>query len=82
MGWLFDSKSQMILFDTSNIKDMQDDPYYNFLKDNYLKITLAQPALYFLLGGMPGLVYGFALRTVFTWHVTWAVNSICHVYGR
>lgn len=61
---------------------MKDDPYYKFLKDNYLAITLAQPVLFFALGGMPMLVYGFAARTVFTWHVTWAVNSVCHVYGR
>ena len=61
---------------------MKNDPYYEFLKKNYLNITLAQPVVYFLIGGMPMLIYGFALRTVFTWHVTWAVNSVCHVYGR
>ena len=32
MGWLFDSKEQRILFDTSNVNDMKKDPYYNFLK--------------------------------------------------
>jgi len=61
---------------------MKKDPYYNFLKKNYLSLTLAQPLLYFLIGGPSMLVWGFAVRTVMTWHVTWAVNSVCHVYGR
>ena len=28
------------------------------------------------------MVWGYALRTVMTWHVTWAVNSLSHVWGR
>lgn len=82
MGWLFDSSDQKILFDTSNITDMKADPYYVFLKKNYLAITLAQPVVYFALGGPSMLIWGFAMRTIMTWHVTWAVNSVCHVYGR
>ena len=82
MGWLFDSAATKVLVDTTNSKDMKGDDFYQFLKKNYLNITLAQPLIYFALGGMPGLVWGFAVRTVFTWHVTWAVNSICHVYGK
>lgn len=81
-GWLFDSKTQLILFDTSNVKDLKKDDYYQFLKSNYLWITIGQPAVYFALGGFPALVWGYALRTVFTWHITWAVNSASHIWGR
>jgi len=31
---------------------------------------------------LPGLCWGFALRTVITWHVTWSVNSLSHIWGR
>ena len=82
MGWLFDSSSNALLFDTTNCKDLKKDDFYLWLKKNYLNITLAQPVVYFLLGGFPGLIWGFALRTVFSWHVTWAVNSVSHVWGR
>jgi stearoyl-CoA desaturase (delta-9 desaturase) len=82
MGWLFDSRSNALLFDTTNAKDMKKDDFYVWLKKNYLNITIAQPIVYFLLGGFPGLIWGFALRTVFSWHVTWAVNSISHMWGR
>jgi len=41
MGWLFDSKTQALLFDTTNCKDLKRDDFYMFLKSNYLKITMA-----------------------------------------
>jgi len=31
--------------------------------------------------GLSLLVWGGALRTVFVWHTTWAVNSVTHVWG-
>ncbi|CAE7189256.1 ADS3 [Symbiodinium microadriaticum] len=29
----------------------------------------------------PHVFWGFFARTVWTWHVTWAVNSVSHVWG-
>jgi stearoyl-CoA desaturase (delta-9 desaturase) len=31
--------------------------------------------------GLSLLVWGGALRTVFVWHTTWAVNSVTHIWG-
>lgn len=31
--------------------------------------------------GLSLLVWGVAVRTVFVWHVTWAVNSLTHLWG-
>jgi fatty-acid desaturase len=28
------------------------------------------------------MIWGFAMRTVLTWHITWAVNSVTHIWGR
>jgi stearoyl-CoA desaturase (delta-9 desaturase) len=52
------------------------------LRDDYLKITAVQPLVYYLLGGLPAVIWGFAVRTVFLWHITWAVNSVSHIWGR
>jgi len=41
MGWMVDSKATQLLFETSNVKDLKDQEYYNWLKKHYLKITLA-----------------------------------------
>lgn len=52
MGWLIDSGTQPLLFDTTNVKDLKRDEFYIKLKDNYLNMTIAQPIIYFLLGGL------------------------------
>lgn len=33
------------------------------------------------VGGLPWLVWGFALSTVLLWHGTFTINSLSHVYG-
>ena len=33
------------------------------------------------IGGLPFLIWGTFVRTVFVWHVTWAVNSVSHRWG-
>lgn len=35
----------------------------------------------FALGGLPAVVWGGALRMVWVYHITWAVNSVTHVWG-
>ena len=82
MGWMFDSRTNIILVDQKNVKDLSNQEYYQFLRKHYLKITAAQPLVYYLLGGLPAVVWGFAVRQVVVWHITWAVNSVSHVYGR
>ena len=85
MGWLFDSKTNALLFDTSNCKDLKKDEFYVWLKKNYLAIisdALAIQIVFFLIGGFPAMIWGFAVRTVLQWHVTWCVNSVSHMWGR
>jgi stearoyl-CoA desaturase (delta-9 desaturase) len=43
---------------------------------------LSTALLCFMLGGMSGLIWGAAVRTVFVWHATWCVNSVCHRFGQ
>lgn len=31
--------------------------------------------------GLSLLLYGVVFRTIYTWHVTWAVNSVTHLWG-
>jgi stearoyl-CoA desaturase (Delta-9 desaturase) len=35
----------------------------------------------YLIGGWPGLVYGFLLSTIAVYHVTFAINSLNHLMG-
>lgn len=36
MGWLFDSKVNIHLVDMSNAGDLRKDPFYKWVKNNYL----------------------------------------------
>ncbi|MCC6494369.1 MAG: fatty acid desaturase [Pirellulales bacterium] len=64
---------------------------------NWLWIYLSSMAAFFLLGlaigwplwggaagvrfGLSLVVWGVFVRTVATWHITWSVNSVTHVWG-
>jgi stearoyl-CoA desaturase (delta-9 desaturase) len=37
--------------------------------------------LMFLIGGLPGFVWGFVVSTVLVWHGTFTINSLSHVWG-
>lgn len=82
MGWLLDNTATLErVGDRSNASDM-DEPFYNHLEKYYgVHVGLMFAAL-FAVGGLPAVIWGGALRIVWVWHVTWLVNSACHLWGR
>jgi stearoyl-CoA desaturase (Delta-9 desaturase) len=71
--------------------DLQRDPVVRFVNRTFLlwvALGLAAPfALGWLLsgsviGGLTGLLWGGAVRVFVLHHVTYSINSICHVFGR
>ena len=52
-----------------------------FIEKTYPIHIAASFALLYAFGGLPALVWGGALRTVWVYHVTWFVNSAAHVWG-
>ncbi len=34
------------------------------------------------IAGWRGVLWGTVLRTLALWHLTWCINSVCHVWGR
>ena len=67
--------------ESSNVKDLQSQWFYVFMEQTYeLHILSSAVALYYL-GGWPYLAWGYGLRTVAVWHATFAVNSLCHIWG-
>lgn len=89
MGWMmtpgaFNEKG-------NNSRDLHKFPEIKFLQRQYIWLILTQPILLYALGswlgadyntsGLQLLVWGFFISTVFTWHVTFMVNSVCHRWG-
>jgi len=82
MGWIWNARKLKVLESDTNASDLREQPFYVWLKKTYAWQIVAQASVLFLLGGMPWLLWGFCMRTVLVWNVTWAVNSVCHIWGR
>ena len=65
------------------------DPVLLFFNRYYAVLYIFLAVLVWGIGSLVGgwkiglslFIWGFALRTVYTWHTTWLVNSVCHVWG-
>jgi len=82
MGWLLDGEGTWMRRDKSNAGDLQAQPFYRWLQKTYALNAIVLPIVgLYLFGGLPCVLWGFFARVVWVWHVTWAVNSVSHVWG-
>lgn len=92
MGWMMSAEA----FNEkgANARDLHKFPEIKFLQRQYVWLILGQVACLYGLGawlsvaypdlgtsGLQMMVWGFFVSTVFTWHVTFMVNSVCHRWG-
>lgn len=82
MGWILDQKGTWMRVDKSNATDLSKQFFYRFIQKTYPLHAIVLPivGLYFA-GGLPFVFWGFFVRVVWVWHVTWAINSLSHVWG-
>jgi stearoyl-CoA desaturase (delta-9 desaturase) len=64
------------------MKDFARFPELRWLDRWHLVPAMGYAALLTLAFGLPGLMWGFLVSTVLTWHGTFFVNSLAHVMGR
>ena len=82
MGWLLDNQATVErVAGRNNAQDMAGQPFYRFIAATYPLHVVASAAALFALGGLPWLVWGFCVRTVWVYHITWLVNSAAHCWG-
>lgn len=82
MNWLFDHNSVTEKCGKpNNVGDLEKQPFYRFISKTYILHPVALGALLYALGGFPFLVWGMGVRIVWVYHITWLVNSACHVWG-
>ncbi|XP_034696113.1 palmitoyl-monogalactosyldiacylglycerol delta-7 desaturase, chloroplastic-like [Vitis riparia] len=83
MNWLFDHNSVTEKCGKpNNVGDLEKQPFYRFISKTYILHPVALGALLYALGGFPFLVWGMGVRIVWVYHITWLVNSACHVWGK
>ncbi|PRP93236.1 Fatty acid desaturase [Enhygromyxa salina] len=93
MGWLFaevDSISRKSTW-ARYVPDLLDNPRIWSLHRHYLRLLVLGISLPAVVGGLAtwswhgawmGFLWGGLVRVFLVNHAIWAVNSICHVYGR
>lgn len=62
-------------------KDINQDPFYQFLDKYFLAIQITLAVVFYLIGGWPFVVWGVFVRLVLVYHCTWFVNSATHKFG-
>ena len=88
IGWMFDSEETTAKkFAPDLLKDrmiVMLDRYYWL----WIVLTFALPGLIGLMitgsfsGFLEGVLWGGVVRVFFLHHVTWSINSVCHVFGQ
>ncbi|MGE0550573.1 MAG: acyl-CoA desaturase [Kofleriaceae bacterium] len=80
IGWIFDARRHGTDFE--RIKDFAKYPELRFLNRFDTAFVVAIAVLTLIIGGTTALAWGFFVATVVSWHATFAINSLAHVWGR
>jgi stearoyl-CoA desaturase (delta-9 desaturase) len=79
VGWIMTPRYEATRLDV--MADMARYPELRWLDRHKHVPTFVFGASMFALGGWTGLVWGFLVGTVLLWHVTFAINSVAHLFG-
>jgi stearoyl-CoA desaturase (delta-9 desaturase) len=87
VGWMFEGSPRDL---PKYVPDLRRDPVLRLNHRLFLVWVLAGLAIPALLGGLLtwswmgvllGFLWGGLVRAFFVHHVTWSVNSVCHIWG-
>ena len=83
IGWIFRGTAQMQPESARQrySPDLLRDPYLVWIDKYYWVTAIVVGAILTAIGGWTMLFWGIFLRTVFSWHSTWLVNSATHLWG-
>jgi stearoyl-CoA desaturase (Delta-9 desaturase) len=61
---------------------LREDPLIMFATRTFWLWVVVSLAIPFAIDGWRGLLWGGVVRIFLVHHVTWSVNSVCHVFGK
>lgn len=67
--------------DLAKVKDLAKYPELVWLNEHWWVPGTLYAIATFALGGVPGLVWAWAVPIVLNWHGTFTINSLAHIYG-
>jgi stearoyl-CoA desaturase (delta-9 desaturase) len=80
IGWVL--SPEYTHTDWQAIRDFSKYPELRWLDRNHWVPGLTLAVLCYLIAGWSGVVWGFFVSTVITYHATFCINSFCHIIGR
>jgi stearoyl-CoA desaturase (delta-9 desaturase) len=80
VGWILATRYDETKLD--RVRDLAKYPELRWLDRWQMVPPVVLAAVLFLAGGLPALLWGFFVSTVFLWHGTFVINSLAHVIGR
>jgi stearoyl-CoA desaturase (delta-9 desaturase) len=79
VGWIICPKYDATKFE--RIKDFAQYPELRWLNKYQWVPVVGLAVIMFLIGSWPVLVWGFFVGTVLSWHGTFTINSLSHIFG-
>jgi stearoyl-CoA desaturase (delta-9 desaturase) len=80
IGWIFD-RTIPAPRDESTVQDLMVYPELRWVDRHEWVPLVAYAFACFAIGGVPGLVWGFAVSSVAVLHATMLINSLAHLWG-
>ena len=80
LGWILSKRFEVTQHE--RIRDFARFPELRWLDRHHFVPSLAYAGTLLALGGLPALIWGCFVSTVFMWHCTFSINSLAHVFGR
>ena len=83
MGWVMTGRAmhsettELLRF----VPDLRGDRFHSWISKYHWIPVVALAVALLVFGGLPCLLWGLCLRTVFGLHGTWLVNSATHLWG-
>ncbi len=82
VGWVVGTDQDET--DLSLVGDLARYPELRFMDRTGINVlpTAVLALAFLLLGGLPGLVWGYFVSTVLLWHGSFTINSLSHLFGK
>ncbi len=83
MGWIItgramhQDRSELLPY----VPDLRKDKFHLWISKWHAIPSIALAVIFYFIGGWPWVFWGVFLRTVFSMHATWLVNSATHMWG-
>jgi stearoyl-CoA desaturase (delta-9 desaturase) len=80
VGWFMSDVHEQTRLEV--VPDLARYPELRWLDRHYMVPGILMAVILFFAGGLGALTWGFFVSTVLTWHATFCINSLTHMFGR